>query len=255
MKGRWIQYSAEEMAWLESNRLMVISDYHRGFCSKFGRDDVSLVNLHSLRKRKGWSTGRTGCFTKGQTPQNKGKKCLPGKGGNSPGARRTQFRKGNEPHNTHYLGHERVSKDGYVEISVDQTNPHTGYERRYVLKHRWLWEQANGPVPEGFALKCLSDDRTNTDPSNWEAIPRAILPRLAGGNRYHRVVAYDEAAPELKPIVLAAAKLKYRAREIRRAQGIAAPSGGKTGTGLTVGKSPTPQGDAPNPSQTGTPHA
>jgi len=30
------------------------------------------------------------------------------------------------------------------------------------------------------------------------------------------------------------------------AQGIAAPTGGKTGTGLTVGKSPTPSGDAPN---------
>ena len=33
--------------------------------------------------------------------------------------------------------------------------------------------------------------------------------------------------------------------EYLAAQGIAAPSGGKTGTGLTEGKSPTPQGDAP----------
>lgn len=37
------------------------------------------------------------------------------------------------------------------------------------------------------------------------------------------------------------------------AQGIAAPSGGKTGTGLTEGKSPTPTGDAPR-TQTGDQH-
>lgn len=46
MKGRAIPYSADEMAWLEANRLMVISDYHAAFVARFGRDDVSLINLH-----------------------------------------------------------------------------------------------------------------------------------------------------------------------------------------------------------------
>lgn len=215
MKGHPIPYSAEEMAWLEANRAMVISDYHRAFCGTFGRSDASLVNLHSLRKRKGWSTGRTGCFVKGETPHNKGKPCAPGTGGRHPNARKTQFRKGQEPHNTHYLGHERVSIDGYVEISVAETNPHTGYGRRYVLKHRHLWEQANGPLPEGFCLKCLGD-RLNTDPSNWEAVPRALLPRLAGGNRYSRKLAFDDAHANLKPTILAAAKLEHGARVARK---------------------------------------
>lgn len=215
MKGRAIPYSAEEMAWLESNRLMVISDYHRAFIEQFGRDDVSLINLHSLRKRKGWSTGRTGQFVKGQEPPNKGKKCQEGEGGRHPNARRTQFKKGNMPHNTQYLGHERVSKDGYVEISVAETNPHTGFERRYVLKHRWLWEQANGPVPEGHALKCLDGNKQNTDPSNWEAIDRGVLARLNGG-RFKRTLAYDDAAPELKPTVMALAKLRHRSGQMKR---------------------------------------
>jgi hypothetical protein len=35
-----------------------------------------------------------------------------------------------------------------------------------------------------MALKCLDGNKQNTDPSNWEAVPRALLPRLAGGNRY-----------------------------------------------------------------------
>lgn len=212
MKGRDIPYSRAEMAWLESNRSMVISEYHKGFVAKFGRDDVSAINLHSLRKRKGWKTGRTGCFVKGQEPPNKGKRCPPGTGGRHPNARRTQFKKGHEPHNTNYLGHERVSKDGYVEISIDETNPYTGFERRYVLKHRWQWEQKHGPLAPGMALKCLDGNKANTDPSNWEAVPRALLPRLNGG-RGKTHVAFDGAPAELKPTILAVAKLEHQIRE------------------------------------------
>lgn len=215
MKGHPIRYSAEEWTWLEANRAMVISDYHRAFCEAFGRADVSAVNLHSLRKRKGWRTGRTGCFVKGQEPVNKGKPCAPGTGGRHPNAQRTQFRKGQRPHNTNYLHHERVSKDGYVEISVDQTNPYTGFERRYVLKHRWLWERANGPVPDGHALKCIDGNKLNTDPSNWEVIPRALLPRLNG--RFGR--GYDEAPAELKPAILAVAKIEHKLRERSKPKG------------------------------------
>lgn len=210
MKGHPIPYSRAEIAWLEANRAMVISAYHLAFCEKFKRDDVSLVNLHSLRKRKGWSTGRTGYFKKGTEPPNKGKRCPPGTGGHHPNARRTQFKSGNLPHNTHYLGHERLSKDGYVEISIGEINPHTGFERRYVLKHRWLWEKMHGPVPDGMCLKCKGE-RLNTDPSNWELIPRALLPRLDG--RFGR--GYESAPAEIKPTILAVAKLEHEIRKTR----------------------------------------
>lgn len=212
MKGYWIVYSKAEMDWLEANRLMVISDYHKTFCAKFRRDDVSLVNLHSLRKRKGWRTGRTGCFEKGQEPPNKGVKCPPGVGGRHPNARKTQFGKGHLPHNTHYLGHERLSKNGYIEISIDERNPHTGFERHYVLKHRWLWEKANGPVPKGHALKCLDGNKANTDPANWQLIPRSLLPRLNGG-RHKTRIAYDAAPNELKPTLMTMAKIEQRIHE------------------------------------------
>lgn len=204
MKGHRIRYSPEEMEWLEANRLLVIGDYAAKFKEKFGHE-VSAHNLHALRKRKGWKTGRTGCFPKGSVPHNKGKP-HPTRGR----AAQTQFKKGNLPHNTNYLGHERLSKDGYIEISVNETNPYTGFERRYVLKHKHLWEQVNGPVPKGYALKCKGD-RLNTDPSNWELIPRALLPRLSG--RYGR--GYDAAPSELKPTILAVTKLEHAVREKR----------------------------------------
>ncbi|HEX5935932.1 MAG TPA: HNH endonuclease [Pseudorhizobium sp.] len=220
MKGKWIRYSDPEMRWLEENRLLPIADYHRAFSEAFGREDVSAGNLHALRKRKGWKTGRTGHFVKGQEPINKGKPCPEGKGGRHPNARKTQFRRGQLPHNTKFLGHERVSKDGYVEISIDEENPHTGYERRYVLKHLHCWEQENGPVPDGMCLKCVDGNRLNTDPSNWIAIPRGVLPRLNGG-RATRVMAYDTAPDELKPVLMTMARVEHKASEIRKRRGTA----------------------------------
>lgn len=207
MKGRAIEWSDAELSWIEARKGMVRRDLHAAFVAAFGRADVSLSNLNALCKRKGWLTGRTGRYEKGRTPENKGKS-MP----YNPNSARTQFKKGREPHNTRYLGHERIGTDGYVQISIAETNPHTGYGRRYVLKHRWLWEKVNGPLPDGMCLKCLDGDKTNCDPDNWRAIPRALLPRLSGG-RWHK--PYDDYEPEVRPAVLAIAELEHKARERR----------------------------------------
>lgn len=112
------------------------------------------------------------------------------------------------------LGHERVGKSGYIEISVAERNPYTGAPHRYRQKHIWLWEKANGAIPPGHCLKSIDGDRTNTDPSNWLCIPRSLLPRLSG--RWS--LGYDEAPPELKPAVLATARLQHAARRARKAR-------------------------------------
>lgn len=213
MKGRWIAYSAEEMAWLEANRTLPIGEYHAAFVDRFGRDDVSAVNLHSLRKRKGWKTGRTGQFAKGQAAHNKGQRCAPGKGGLHPNCRATQFRKGERRGvaNANYrpIGTERVTEDGYLERKIHDGLP---LQSRWRAVHLLNWEAINGPVPPGHALKCLDGNRLNTNPQNWEAIPRALLPALNGG-RHKRRLAYDQAEPELKPLVMAAAKLRQAVRD------------------------------------------
>ena len=210
MKGRAIPYSADEVAWVEERQEMTRRELWKDFRIEWGRWDVSFENFKAMCTRKGFRTQRDGRFRKGVVPPNKGRK-----GYCAPGSEKGHFRRGQEPHNTKWLGHERVSKDGYVEVSVAETNPHTGYGRRYVQKHRWLWEQANGPVPEGHCLKSLDGDKTNTDPSNWIAIPRAMLPRLNG--RFGR--DYDSAPAELKPLILATVRLEHAAREAARASG------------------------------------
>ncbi|MDO6503117.1 HNH endonuclease, partial [Shimia thalassica] len=68
------------------------------------------------------------------------------------------------------------------------------------------------PLPTGMCLKALDGDKTNTDPSNWKMIPRALLPRLNG--RFGR--DYENAAPEVKPLILATAHLEHAAREAKK---------------------------------------
>lgn len=211
MKGRAILYSAAEMVWLEANRLLPIADYYAAFVAEFDRTDVSAVNLHSLRKRKGWRTGRTGQFVKGQDSWNKGKPCPEGQGGRHPNSRKTQFRKGSRSGRAEQrykpIGTERISKDGYRERKVHDGLP---MQSRWQLVQRLEWEAVNGPIPEDHALKCLDGNRLNCDPSNWEPVHRGVLARLNGG-RFRKTLPYDEAAPELKPLVMASAKLKHAA--------------------------------------------
>lgn len=211
-KGRRRVYSDAEIAWLRDNCNLTLAALHEGFCERFGRTDVSAQKLHSLRKREGFKTGRTGRFEIGMVPANKGKPCEEGRGGKHPNARHSQFRKGGLPHNTKYLGHERVSKDGYIEISIDEVNPHTGYERRYVLKHRHLWEKLNGILPDDMCLKCLDGNKQNTDTSNWEAIPRGALPLLSARFGY----GFDHAPEEAKPALLTMAKIRHKAKTLKR---------------------------------------
>jgi hypothetical protein len=217
MKGHRIPYSAQEMAWLEANRTLPISEYAEGFNHAFSRD-VAAANLHALRKRKGWKTGRTGRFEKGQEPINKGVRCAPGAGGRHPNAIKTQFqpggRTGKAALNYKPVGTERVSRDGYLERKVHDGLP---MQSRWRLVHLIEWEKVNGPIPRGFCLKAADGDRTNVDPSNWSLIERALLPALNGG-RHKRRLPYDGAAPELKPTLLAIAKVEHRARKLRRSE-------------------------------------
>lgn len=208
-KGTPIHYTAEELAWIKANGQRPRAEAHADFVTRFGRADVQLPAFKSLCKRNGWMTGRTGCFEKGQVSWNKGKPHP-----SHPNSAATTFKKGNVPKNVNPMGDERVDRYGYIEVKVPVTNPYTGHSTRYIHKHRWNWEQANGQLPKGMALKCLDGDRRNCDPANWIAVPRALLPRLAGG-RWGRV-PYDQAPAELRPALLAIAKLEHAAREKRK---------------------------------------
>lgn len=215
MKGRQIIYSAAELAWIEAHSRDERSQAHAAFCAKFNRADVSLTNFNALCKRKRWFTGRTGRMEKGNVPHNKGKPCPEGRGGRHPNARKTQFKRGSRSGVAVKLykpvGTERISKDGYIERKINDGKPEY---KRWRMVQLIRWEEINGPVPDGYCLKCLDGNRQNTDPSNWEAIPRGVAVRLVRG-RSGRGFDYDHAPTEVRPAIMALAKLKHAAQTKR----------------------------------------
>ncbi|TPN34988.1 HNH endonuclease [Mesorhizobium sp. B1-1-6] len=213
-KGRRLKYTEAEIAWLRDNSTMEINVWCAAFRAEFGHEDTTPAKLHSLRKREGWKTGRTGQFEKGSVPSTKGKK-MPF----NPNSAVTQFKKGQLPHNHRGPGHESVGDDGYIWIVTDQRNPWTGASTWRVHKHRWLWEQANGPVPQGMVLKCLGE-KSNPDPSNWAPVPIGLLPRLNGKSNRD----YDRAPAELKPVIMAVAKLEHAAAARRKTKSERTPT-------------------------------
>jgi hypothetical protein len=204
MKGDWIKYTPRQLAWLKRHRKLPRRALHAAFVQKFRRRDVSFDNLKALCTRKGWKTGRDGRFEKGIVPANKGKK-MPYNANSA----RTRFKKGNRTGRAEHvykpIGTERLSKNGYFERKIHDGLPR---QSRWRLVHLLNWEAIHGRVPRGHCLKSLDGTKTNTDPSNWELIPRALLPRLNG--RYGR--GYDAAPDDLKPTIMAVAKLEHRLR-------------------------------------------
>lgn len=209
MKGRAIPYTHAELRWLKARAGMPRRELYDAFCARFGRTDVSLDALKALCKRRGWLKGRTGRFPKGQAPPNKGKK-----GFSPPGSEKGWFRPGTRQGVAMRLykpiGTERMSKDGYIERKINDDLP---LQARWRAVHLIRWEAVNGPVPDGHCLKCLDGCRRNTDPDNWLPIPRALLPRLAG--RWNNL-SFEDAEPEIRRYILAAARLQHAARELRR---------------------------------------
>jgi hypothetical protein len=100
-------------------------------------------------------------YQKCSVPPNKGKKMPPEVYERCKG---TMFKKGAAPHNTKYDGHERLSKDGYIEMRIRPG--------KYVLKHRYVWEQHNGPIPPNMIVVFKDGNSQNITIENLQLISR-----------------------------------------------------------------------------------
>lgn len=133
---------------------------------------------HSSRPDHG---GRKTRFKKGQTPPNKGKKQTEYMSGEAiKRTKATRFKKGNIPHNHKPIGHERITKDGYVEVKVRDGKKQKNFE----LKHRLVWEQHNGPIPESHNIQFKDGNKLNCKIENLYMISRAD--QVSTENSYHR---------------------------------------------------------------------
>lgn len=203
---RNILWSADELRWVEANSKRIRREAHAEFCKLFR--EIKLSAYAALCKRKRWLTGRDGRIQKGNVPANKGKK-MPFNAASAA----TQFKKGHRGGKARELykpiGTERISIEGYIERKI-----HDGWplQSRWRAVHLINWETLHGPLPKGHCLKCKNGDKGNIDPSNWELIPRGALPFLNG----HRGHNYATVANEVKPSVIALAKLRHAVGAVKR---------------------------------------
>lgn len=111
-------------------------------------------------------------FKAGHDSWNKGTKGITGV---QEACRATQFKPGRraeDSHNYQPIGAERITKDGYIERKVSDDSSLVP-ARRWQFVHRIVWEQANGPVPDGYCLRFVNGDKTDTRLENIECISRA----------------------------------------------------------------------------------
>lgn len=191
MKGRYLHYSDEELAFIKNGSKKKRKDLHRIFCNKFKRKDVSQNNLSALCKRRGWMTGRTGCFKKGNIPS-------PNAGAKGPN--KTSFKKGNLPTNWRPVGSTRILKDGYIEIKVKEPN-------QWTLKHIAVWTGKNGEIPNGHCLVFKDGDKKNCDIHNLELLSR-------NANLQINILSHADDSKELKPVIRTLGKLIAKNYEI-----------------------------------------
>lgn len=132
------------------------------FNKTFGTNFTS-GQIKRYKHSKHYNSGITGHFEKGHVSANKGQKMTAEQ---YEKCKATMFKKGDIPHNHKSVGSERINKDGYLLIKIAEPN-------KYVLKHRYIWEQANGPIPKGHVLIFLDGNKQNFDLNNLACITLA----------------------------------------------------------------------------------
>lgn len=132
-----------------------------------------LSSPEAHRLRSGNTAGASTRFKTGQTPWNKDRRGI-----NYPGQVATQFKAGERRGRALDLyqpvGHERISKDGYLERKINDDFP---LQKRWRAVHLVLWEYANGPLPGSHALVFKDGDKRNISLANLELVTRAELMR------------------------------------------------------------------------------
>lgn len=121
----------------------------------------------SGRMMKGDSRGEATRFTK-QTPGwNKGLKQVDYMSAEMiERSAKTRFKKGQDPHNTVPIGYERITVDGYTEVKLRHLKNGEGNNKNFELKHRMIYEENKGPIPEGMIVEFLDGNKQNFELSN-----------------------------------------------------------------------------------------
>lgn len=173
VKPNFTKYTEDQVKYLTSiipgHSYKEIADL---FAKRF-KLQLTPNQINSFIGNRKLNTGRTGYFSKGHVPFNKGMQGL------DIGGKETRFKKGNLPHNYQPVGSERVrtphggrrhtySGDDYVDVKIADPNV-------WRAKHILIWEAHNGPVPKGHVVIFGDGNNRNFDINNLILVSRKQL--------------------------------------------------------------------------------
>lgn len=127
---------------------------------KYGTGTIGIRQMRAYKKNHGIHTGLTGRFEPGHIPANKGKIMSPAQ---YEKCKASMFRKGHVPANHMEVGEYTHTSDGYLVQKVKETGIQW---ERFQLVHHKVWEEHNGPVPEGKKVSFLDGDKDNCSIEN-----------------------------------------------------------------------------------------
>lgn len=110
-----------------------------------------------------------GQFEKGITPWNKGKTYKLENHIN-----KTTFKNAKQHPRYRPIGSEREDKDGYIVLKVA--------DRKWMTKHRYLWEKENGPLPKGHVIIFANGNKRDFHLDNLMCVSRKQLMALNKNN-------------------------------------------------------------------------
>ena len=166
-KGSSIKYPEGMEEWVRSiapgrktEEIAEMVSFHFGI-------EFSASQCKAYKKNHGIVSGVDCRFQKGHKPPNKGKsmsreqyeKC-----------KATMFKKGHVPANHKEVGEYTHTTDGYLIRKVKETGSQW---ERFEFVHRAIWEEHNGPVPEGKMVSFLDGNKDNCDIKNLVLIDNA----------------------------------------------------------------------------------
>lgn len=174
---------------------------------KFGTS-FTPSRMKQFRQRHGIKSGMTGWYQKGHAPGTKGK-TLEEICKNDPEklarVRSTQFKKGNKPANEKQIG-DIVVVNGY---KLRKKSMEGGQWDRWEFLHRAVWEEANGPIPEGY---CISF--RDSDPMNCELDNLMLLTRRENQQLTRWDLRFED--PELTDAAVSMIRLKNAASDKKK---------------------------------------
>lgn len=192
------RYTSEQIEYIRSiAKGRTVQEIQDMFNKKFGTD-VTFKSIKGIMYRNKIKNGMQGYntrFKKGHVPWIAGKKGLIV----HENCKKGWFKKGNKPPSHLPVGSESV-KEGRVFIKIAEPNV-------WVEKHRYIWEQAYGKIPDGYVIRFKDGNKLNCRLDNlFMTSHRAQTSVVRRG--------LEKEHPELNVAVHRVAELEMKIRDV-----------------------------------------